>query len=102
MAVVQRALWRRTGWASIRKAAADHRQLNAVAPEQAKDVRRAVRLAPRGGELRALQHVPGHRHDLLANEDSEQPNQRHHRRRWRSPHIEQAVDDAHQETGAER
>ena len=60
-----------------------------------------VRLTPRGGEMRAIQHVPGHRDDLLAYEDAEQPNQRHHGRRRRS-HVEQAVDDADQETGAER
>ena len=43
----------------------------------------------------------GHRHDLLADEDAEQPQQRHHGRRRRSD-VEQAVDDADQETRAER
>src|SRR6266487_4903622 len=57
--------------------------------QEAEDVRRALRLTPRGGEMRALQHLPGHRDDLLAYEYAEQPDQRHHGRRWRS-HVEQA------------
>jgi hypothetical protein len=51
-------------------------------------------------EMRTLQHVLDQRDDLLADKDSVQPNQGHHGRRWRS-HVEQAVDDADQETGAE-
>jgi hypothetical protein len=51
--------------------------------------------------MRAIQHVLGHRDDLLAYEDAKQPHQRHHGRRWRS-HVEQAVDDADQKAGAER
>src|SRR6266850_6842610 len=73
-----------------------------VAPRQeAENVRRDLRLVPRRGELRARHHVLGQRDDLLAYENAEQPNQRHHGRRWRA-HVEQAVDDADQEAGAER
>src|SRR5260221_11263406 len=52
-----------------------------VAPRQeAEDVRRDLRLVPRRGQMRALHQVPGHRDELLADENAEQPNQRHHGR----------------------
>src|SRR5258705_12646878 len=77
------------------------RDLLVTPGQEAENVLCALRLAPRGGEMRALHHALGHRDDLLAYEDAEQPDQRHHRRRRRA-HIEQAVDDADQEAGAER
>src|ERR1700750_308136 len=66
--------------------------------QEAENVRRALRLAPRGCEMRATQHLFGYRDDLLAHEDAEQTHQRHHGRRWRS-YVEQAVDNADQDTG---
>src|SRR4029077_20033508 len=69
--------------------------------QETENVWRALRLAPRGGEMRALHHALRHRDDLLADEDAEQPNQRHHRWRRRS-HVEQAVDNADQQASAER
>src|SRR6266478_984993 len=60
------------------------RDLLVTSGQAAENVRRALRLAPRGGEMRALHHVLGHRDDLLAYENAEQPNQCHHRRRRRA------------------
>src|SRR5947209_7351386 len=60
------------------------RHLLVTSGQEAENVRRALRLAPRGGDMRALHHALRHRDDLLADENAEQPNQRHHGRRRRS------------------
>src|SRR5258706_3170831 len=64
--------------------------------QEAEDVRHRVRFTPGVSEMRPNHHVLGHGDDLLADEDAEQPYQRHHGRRRRS-HVEPAVDDADQD-----
>jgi hypothetical protein len=56
---------------------------------------------PGGEEASSRHHFLGDGHDLLANENAEQPDQRHQRRRRRA-YIEKAIDDADKDAGAER
>ena len=72
-----------------------------AARQHTEHVRGALRLLPGSGEAAARIICLPDRDDLLADENAEQADERHQRRRRRA-HVEEAVDDADQKTGAER
>ena len=76
------------------------RRVGVATRQLAEDMLATPNVPPGGADRAPRDHLAPHRHDLLTEQDAEQADQRDHRRS-RRPDVEEAVDDADQEAGAE-